>query len=158
MAEVKPIPGLDNYFATSDGDIIGPKGLRKPQEQNNGYMVVGINVQGKRRNLLIHRLIMMAFYGSQQYQVNHKDGNKKNNRLDNLEYVTASQNQRHSVFIGLRKTTPIQASNNGFGYVCFSEREWKDLGFNSAHVYSCAKGSRKTHRGFSFERTNCNTL
>lgn len=159
MAEIiKSIQGLNGYYATSNGDIIGPKGKRKPQKQKNGYLVVGVNVEGKRKNLLIHRLVMAAFCGSQKYQVNHKDGDKENNTLKNLEYVTASQNQRHSVSTGLRRCTPIQANKDGFGYVCFSEREWVVLGFNSAHVYSCAKGNRKLHLGYSFERANSHSL
>lgn len=44
----------------------------------------------------MHRVILLTFVGSSVKQVNHKDGNKQNNRLDNLEYCTARENSCHN--------------------------------------------------------------
>lgn len=62
-----------------------------------GYKNVSINKKSK----CVHRLVMYAFHGKDKRHVNHKDGNKKNNRLENLEYVTDSENMRHSYDTGL---------------------------------------------------------
>lgn len=51
----------------------------------------------------VHRLVLLAFAGRSKKQVNHKDGNKKNNKLENLEYCTAKENTNHAIKSGLKK-------------------------------------------------------
>jgi len=59
---------------------------------------------GKRKRFTIHRLVMEAFVGPrpQNHDINHINGNKLDNRLCNLEYVTKSENQKHSFRLGLQ--------------------------------------------------------
>lgn len=64
----------------------------KPQLSNCGYWIV--TIQGKRE--LIHRLVAETFLDNKQIQVNHIDGNKLNNKLDNLEWCTRSENMIHA--------------------------------------------------------------
>ncbi len=68
---------------------------------------VGIRLQGKdrRRSFLVHRLVARAFLGPCPLgkEVNHKNGIKSDNRIENLEYVTRAQNIRHSFDTGLRE-------------------------------------------------------
>ena len=61
------------------------------------------NEKGKWTNAYVHRLVAAAFLPNPDHlpQVNHKDGNTRNNRVENLEWVTASQNRQHSYDIGL---------------------------------------------------------
>lgn len=68
-----------------------------------GYRRVGIYNEKKRRNVLIHELVAIAFIGDKpkELEINHKDGNKENNNFSNLEYVTRSQNSRHAWNMGL---------------------------------------------------------
>mmetsp|Transcript_56520 Transcript_56520/g.183699 ORF Transcript_56520/g.183699 Transcript_56520/m.183699 type:complete len:416 (-) Transcript_56520:67-1314(-) len=65
-----------------------------------GYRAVGVDLDGIRRHKLVHRLVARAFLGPppslQHCQVNHKDGCKSNNHIDNLEYATPSQNVLHA--------------------------------------------------------------
>ncbi len=74
-----------------------PVVIRKPQLNRYGYPVVCLN--GKEKLVLksIHRMVVEAFTGHipDGMQINHKDGNKQNNHLDNLEICTSSQNQLH---------------------------------------------------------------
>ena len=67
------------------------------------YPCVGLYKNGNKRSFLVHRLVIAAFIGPcpKDKQVNHKDGDKTNSRLENLEYVTGSENQLHAYAIGL---------------------------------------------------------
>ena len=101
----KDIKGYEDvYKVSSYGRII-----RKPWERNytereikpiikkHGYAVVGLNVNSKCKHFYIHRLVAIAFLENTENkpQINHKDGNKINNNLENLEWATRGENQKH---------------------------------------------------------------
>ena len=72
---------------------------------NNGYKMVHLR-QRIDKNCSVHRLVMKAFCpceGMDELQINHKDGNKLNNHIDNLEWSTSLENIRHSFINGLQK-------------------------------------------------------
>lgn len=75
--------------------------ILKQGKQRNGYLAVPICILGTEKRRNVHRLIASAFLGESTLQVNHKDGNKTNNRIDNLEYCSSSDNIKHSFKIGL---------------------------------------------------------
>lgn len=70
----------------------------------NGYLTVGLSKNKKRKNFLVHRLVGMEFVPNidKKPEINHIDGNKKNNNCNNLEWVTSSENQKHSFELGLQ--------------------------------------------------------
>ena len=70
----------------------------KQGKASNGYMLVSFSVDRIKSNQSVHRLVARAFISneSNKPQVNHKDGNKHNNCLDNLEWVTVSENGLHA--------------------------------------------------------------
>lgn len=70
----------------------------------NGYYQIGIRKNSIRKYLKIHRLIAEVFINNPYNKpcINHKDGNKLNNDIDNLEWVTHKENIRHAINIGLR--------------------------------------------------------
>lgn len=70
-----------------------------------GYALVHFMVDGKRAVRTVHELVMLAFVGPRpaDRDINHKDGRKTNNALDNLEYVTRSDNHNHAVALGLNR-------------------------------------------------------
>jgi hypothetical protein len=99
----KPIIGFSNYFACSDGTIwkdCPHKGFyqRKPDYRKDGYLKCAIMQNGKNHYFLTHRLIATVFIPKDlgNMEVNHIDGNKKNNDISNLEWVTRSQNIVHA--------------------------------------------------------------
>lgn len=102
---------IGRYAVSDDGEVMsmnfaktGVPGILKKSPQR-GYLSVELFDQhGKNKRITVHRLVAAAFIGPRPpgYQVNHKDGDKKNNRASNLEYVTASENIRHSFAIGLQ--------------------------------------------------------
>jgi len=82
----------------------GRKKPLKPLLGNNGYFKINLYKDKKMSAINIHRLVAIAFIinDGNKKQVNHIDGNKINNNVDNLEWVTDSENQKHSYDIGLK--------------------------------------------------------
>lgn len=73
--------------------------ILKPKEHRDGYLQVDLYRGGKRKTQKIHRLVAEAFLGSRpspDHEVNHKNGNKLDNRIENLEWVTHSENTTHA--------------------------------------------------------------
>lgn len=105
MAEVhstdqwRQIPTHPDYEITPSGQIrrIGSTRILKPALSIDGYPHLSLGSQSK--NNRVHRLVAVTFLGPCPvgYQVNHKDGDRANPNLDNLEYVTASGNSKHAV-------------------------------------------------------------
>lgn len=94
------------YIITNEGQIYDPKSgkYRKLREHHKGYLKCGFIVNGKHKLKFVHRLVMMTFNpveNMENLQVNHIDGNKKNNRLDNLEWCTGKENAKHAKENGL---------------------------------------------------------
>ena len=94
------------YIATSDGYIFNEKTGKYLKPQNNGqyYKVTLTFENSQQKQFLLHRIIAECFIPNpmNKPEVNHKNGNKYDNRVDNLEWVTASENQIHSVKTGLK--------------------------------------------------------
>lgn len=90
------------YFADLEkGEIYGLKNQRlKPCVTHNGYFTVTL---GQKR-YKVHRLILCTAtqMSGENLQVNHKDGDKSNNRVSNLEWCTAKENTQHAETLGLR--------------------------------------------------------
>ena len=88
--------------------------ILKTCKRTNGYIGVGLRKNGKGKNFNIHRLVAIAFLDNPENkpQVNHIDGNKKNNNVSNLEWVTNSENQKHAYKHGLIKTIPTEDRYN----------------------------------------------
>ena len=70
-----------------------------------GYMTVNLSKNGKSNTKRVHRLVATTFLGDSNLQVDHIDGNKQNNRLDNLEYVTPKENTNRAWEKGIAKYT-----------------------------------------------------
>ena len=97
---------LPSYLVSSHGRVQGPTGIRTfGSLGDNGYRAL----KYAGRSHFIHRLVVVSFSGQVAgvgEVVNHKDGNKANNHVDNLEVVTQSENIRHSW--GMRSRIRIQ--------------------------------------------------
>lgn len=80
-----------------------PGRLLNPDRHNSGYLRVSLRVDGTVHRVFVHRLVACEFLPEARKgaQVNHRDGNKTNNRIDNLEWCTAQQNVRHAWDTGL---------------------------------------------------------
>lgn len=100
MEIFKDIKGYEGmYKVTSWGNILSLKTnkLMKFETTKKGYQRVTLVKNGKRKHFKVHRLVAMAFLDNKDNlpQVNHMDGDKKNNHITNLEFVTNIDNQLH---------------------------------------------------------------
>lgn len=88
--------------------------LLRPGGSGNGYLLLGLYREGKRYNLLLHRVVAQLFIGPcpDGMVVNHIDGNKRNPVWTNLEYVTLSENQKHAIRLGLCSVPTNRAKGN----------------------------------------------
>lgn len=103
----------DGYLINKEGLIKSPKGkILKKSMSNSGYYFHNLNGKGR----FLHRAICFAFVPLVEGKniVNHKDGNKLNNSVDNLEWCTYSENNKHAFKTGL-KNCDNNWANGKFG-------------------------------------------
>lgn len=121
MEQWKDIVGYEGYYEVSSLGRVRSKERILPHNVNDGiyvkkpkilktqvkkgYVFVTVSIDGVRKSLPVHRLVAKAFLPNPENkpQVNHIDGDKTNNKLDNLEFATAKENVDHAVSIGLIK-------------------------------------------------------
>ena len=107
--EWRPIPSSGGWYEASDTGLIRPIGKPlKPWVTRAGRATVTLWLDGEsekraQRHYQVHRAVAEAFFGRcpKGLEVNHKDGNPLNNRVENLEYVTKKGNMRHAHQNGL---------------------------------------------------------
>lgn len=97
------MPGLSAYEVSNLGRIrkADTKQICKLYRMRGGYLKMNFYDDGVVHSRLVHRVVMAAFVGPSKMQVNHIDGDKTNNKLSNLEYVTQSENIKHGFRTGL---------------------------------------------------------
>lgn len=111
MKEIwKSIEGTDGkYFISNFGRVYSSFSniIMKTRKGTCGYEAVGFAINGKVRKNDVHRLVASHFIDNpkNKLQVNHIDGDKSNNRAENLEWVTPSENMKHAYKIGIKYTS-----------------------------------------------------
>lgn len=118
---MKEIKESSNYSVCEKGIVYSKnyRGLGKiqnlrPAYDSKGYLRVGLIINGKLVTRKVHRLVAIAFIPNPDNKpfVNHKDGNKSNNRVDNLEWSTAKENTRHAIDNGWFSFQDSEKSKN----------------------------------------------
>ena len=110
----KQIPGYENeYFVSTEGEVYSTRLKRnlKKSITASGYHVVTLRKNNVARLKTVHRLVFTTFVHEAPEDINHKDGNKLNNILDNLEACSRSYNMKHAYHYlgaspGKKKLTP----------------------------------------------------
>lgn len=95
---------MDHVYTRKNGRLDNRKGkLLKPRIDKYGYKTIVLTKNGTRKSYTVHRLVAMAFIDNpdNKPQVNHIDGNKLNNKADNLEWCSNKENQIHKWKTGL---------------------------------------------------------
>lgn len=133
--EWRTVPGYENYAVSSTGKVLSRRRgrLLKPIHHHKGYLIVKL---GRPENAFgIHRLVAWAFIGPQgEMTVNHIDGNKHNNSVQNLEYLTASDNVKHAYRTGLLSNTGVNNKN-----AKLTEDQVREIKRSSDANVDCAK-------------------
>ena len=122
-----------------------------------GYQIVCFNTKERKVNLKVHRLVAQAFIPNPENkpQVNHIDGDKTNNSVSNLEWVTASENIRHAKNIGIQCECPNRKLVKQYTKDGVFVAEYQSLkaaqeatGIGWTGISACTRGVRKTAGGF----------
>ena len=93
--------------------------ILKQRKASNGYLYVNLCMGGKYKSFRVHRLVALEFIGYSDLTVNHKDGNKTNNNIDNLEWMSFKKNYEHAKINGLLAS----GENNGRHKLLWSDVE-----------------------------------
>ena len=150
LKNIKDYEGL--YAITIDGNVWSYKRKKflKHKSTKNGYRQVNLCKEGKKKTYYIHRLVAEVFIPNPDNlpQVNHKDEDKSNNCVSNLEWCDAKYNINYGTRIE-RISKPVYCVelNRTFNGAAQAARE---LGLNHSNVTGCCKGRLKTAGGFHF--------
>lgn len=164
------INGYDNYSISTNSqirnDITGK--IKSTRVNKRGYPIVDLYLDGNRQTERVHRLVANTYISNpdNKPQINHIDGNKRNNDISNLEWCTASENMIYAFENGLSKPSrgmlgkrnpnggrpgkPIRIIETGEVFSSITECE-KAIDGDNRHICDCLSGRQKTHRGFHFE-------
>lgn len=112
------LPNIKDLYTINDNGEIFSDISGKMKTRNKGnteYQIINFMTQeGKKKTYRVHRLVMMAFKpikDMDKLEVNHIDGDKKNNALSNLEWCSSSENQKHAFQTGLQQPRKGEKSN-----------------------------------------------
>jgi hypothetical protein len=153
------VRSVDRYTQTWNGQVFKKGVLKKLKEDKDGYYKVWLSKESKKKPFFVHRLVAQAFLSNDKLHpvVNHLDGDKKNNHVDNLEWCTRSRNDKHAFSIGLRKPSdggtskrvakvdPKTYEMTIYDSMSAAARE-NDITVQS--ISYCANGKKETSKGF----------
>ena len=141
MSEIwRPCGG--NYEVSDLGNVRNPhKVLKKSVKQVSGYEFVVIYLDGKWKGKYVHRLVWEAFNGKVPtgFEINHRDENKLNNSLSNLELVTHKQNCNHGTRNERANMTKRHNNTLGLGkkQVAQVDSDYKLIKIHSSLTEAC---------------------
>lgn len=154
MKEVKPVPSLPYFGVTKDGrvmNMISGKWL-SICDNGRGYKQVFICVKNKHYMRYVHRLVAECYIPNPNNlpEVNHKDGNKANNAVDNLEWCTRKENLNHAIRTGLKPPNSekqrMASSIIGKRTIHFAQEGWKRWAQTDAAQEQWLKNLEKADR------------
>ena len=135
----------------------------QPHNLRGGYLGVMLSEHRQKKMTLIHRLVAIAFIPNPQSleTVNHKDENKKNNRADNLEWMSRGDNVRYGTGIQRKRNTSIpvvQMSIDGTHIQTYTSAKaaGETLGLHPTNITACCRGKRgaRTAGGYRWKYLN----
>ena len=155
---------MEREFAPNNRVPYWRKGkMCKQSKSNLGYLTVGFTVNNKKINKYVHRLVAEAFINNTFNKpfVNHKDENKLNNRVVNLNWCTNSENQLHGTCVNKIKTKTglkvirIDKYNKELEFLTIHDAA-KSIKENSStsSISKCCKGILKTAYGYRWKYKN----
>ena len=175
----KDIPGFEGRYQVSDLGRIkslsfmqryllrnGKENYRRTKEKiralnniNSGYFIVQLWLDDVGYSYLVHRLVAEAFVPGSARTVNHKDGNKKNNKAANLEWMSYSENHLHAVGLGIWPSAigiigqPLKRGKTlNFGSVSQALAHFNAPNGGGNFISECLAGRRESAYGYVWAR------
>lgn len=158
----KDIQGYEGLYQISNlGRVKSlPRGnkkerIRVPRASNNGYLYMVLSKENKAHTIRIHKEVAKAFIPNplNLKSVNHKNLDKTDNRLCNLEWMSMMDNVHHARENGRNSRKPVLQCDLGGNVI----REWKsayhvekELGYFGTLISRCCRGKKKTYKGYKW--------
>lgn len=151
------------------GKYLLPFYLKKYSDKD-GYLKVVLSVKRDPKSMRCHRLVAMAFIDNpfMKKEINHKDGNKANNDINNLEWVTQSENRIHCLenlnpkLRNNKSSKPVYRYDLNYNFICdypSAKEAMRKTGYSQGHISECCRGELKTYKKclWSYEKLiTCN--
>ena len=158
---IRIIENYPNYTISDKGEIVNTNTNKelKPYIRKDGYVIISLSKGGKKYKCYLHRLVAETFIPNPDNlpQVNHKDEDKTNNCVSNLEWITSKDNCNYGTRNerqGLGHSKPIEQYDLEGNFI----KEWdsatqveRDLGFNHSNISKCCLGRSKTAYNYKWE-------
>jgi hypothetical protein len=163
MNKFKRIEGFEDYGISKEGEVFSFKRNKVlcPMVEKNGYKRINLYINGKEHRKSVHRLVAEAFIENKSNlpEVNHKNEDKTDNRVSNLNWVTHKENINHGT--GRKRTALNQSKKviqkkkegeivNEFDSIAEAGRN----GFNISCVSMCCSGKLKYYKSYIWEYGN----
>lgn len=160
MSEIwKPVVGFESRYLISDqGRLFSIKSgrLRKPKLTKDGYEVFALCKNGKSKHIAAHRLVAIAFIENPLGLpcVNHKDENKRNNSVSNLEWITIKDNDNYGTRnkrMSATKKKPVTQYDLNMNIVQIHtgvKDAMRSTGVNKNSIINACRGCRESAGGY----------
>lgn len=156
---IRRLAACPGYAVSNLGNIyhVYPNGRLKRLKQSvgkRGYMKITVS---NYKTMAVHREVAKAFLPAPLFPgmtVNHKNGIKTDNRVENLEWMTQQENTLHGLYVLGRQIHPVMAvdKDGTIVAVAASLNQLDTIGFNHRIVSKCLRNKLKTHKGCTFRR------
>lgn len=179
IEEWKPIEGYEGLYEVSNlgnvktlgrtiirnngmKQVFKEKILKKGRAKNGYYTVSLTKLDGSRRSYTVHSLVANAFLSPKNACVNHKDCNKSNNHVDNLEWCTYSENELHAYNHGLIPRRHLFGKDNATSKRVIQSKDGVDIktwdsmidadraGFSMKCISNCCAHRSNSHKGYQW--------
>ena len=166
MEEWRVINGFPNYSVSNLGNLMNNKtGKFLKSCIKGGYLHISLTNGKIKKTLKVHRLVALTFLDNpeKKEQVNHKDGNKLNNSIENLEWCNNKENQIHKFKIGLgnnftRKIIQYDLNMNKIKEFNSITEASKELNISKSNIQGVLINYRNTAGGFVFKYIEDNNI